>query len=79
MAGASVPVVKNVYLHANARYQYRINGYDYTLLDARLDYKIKSMKLYADVNNILNTQYKEIGAIPMPGRWYVIGAHFEMP
>ena len=79
VAGASVPVVKNVYLHANARYQYRINGYDYTLLDARLDYKIKSMKLYADVNNILNTQYKEIGAIPMPGRWYVIGAHFEMP
>ena len=33
----------------------------------------------ADVNNILNTQYKEIGAIPMPGRWYAIGAHFEMP
>jgi len=59
------------------RYQYRISNNDYTILDARVGYKSKWWELYADVNNILDAQYKEIGTVPMPGRWFTIGARIS--
>lgn len=58
------------------RYLYRINANDYTLLDARVGYQMKEVLIYADVNNILDTQYKEIGAVPLPGRWFTFGVRF---
>jgi len=59
------------------RYLYRINANDYTVLDARLGYAVKNVLLYADVNNILDTQYREIGTVPMPGRWYTFGVRLN--
>lgn len=59
------------------RYLYRINANDYTVLDARLGYKIKDFLVYADLNNLLDTQYKEISAVPMPGRWFTLGVRFN--
>lgn len=59
------------------RYLYRINANDYTVLDARLGYMVKNVLLYIDVNNILGTQYREIGTVPMPGRWYTLGIRFN--
>lgn len=61
----------------NARYQQRISANDYTLLDARIGYVIKQWNLYADVNNILDTQYREIGTVPLPGRWFTLGLKFN--
>lgn len=68
---------KNFQANVAYRYLYRINGNDYTLLDARIGYTIKNILLYVDVNNILDTQYKEIGAVPMPGRWCTFGVRFN--
>ena len=61
----------------NSRYLKRINSNDYTLLDSRLSYSWKRFSLYFDVNNILNTQYRELAAIPLPGRWYTLGIQFN--
>ncbi|MBN9483195.1 MAG: hypothetical protein BGO70_00750 [Bacteroidetes bacterium 43-93] len=66
-------------VNANARYLYRISANDYTLLDARVCYQFKHWNIYADVNNILDTQYKEIGSVPMPGRWYTLGVRLNTP
>jgi vitamin B12 transporter len=64
-------------LNLAGRYLYRISGNDYTVLDARVGYRLKQILFYADVNNILDMQYKETGAIPMPGRWFTFGVRFQ--
>lgn len=63
------------HLQANitARYQYRINQNDYTLLDARLAWVQGKWSVFADANNLLDTQYRESGATPLPGRWFTGG------
>lgn len=67
------------HIQANAayRYLYRINGNDYTLLDARLGYALNDFLFYADVNNILDTRYREAGAVQLPGRWVSFGIRFN--
>ena len=55
------------------RYQQRLNASDYTLLDARIGYKIPHFLFYADANNLLGVAYKEAGAVPLPGRWMTLG------
>jgi vitamin B12 transporter len=60
-------------VNVNGRYLCRINKNDYTLLDARVGYVIRKLTIYADVNNILGTQYKEIATVPLPGRWLTFG------
>ena len=78
---ATVKLMSTLYNHVQVnvgyRYLYRINTNDYTLLDARVGYSFKNMLLYVDVNNILDTQYKEVGAVPMPGRWMTFGLRFN--
>lgn len=64
-------------LNANVRYLYRINANDYTLVDARVAYRIKQFNIYADVNNILDTKYREASVIQLPGRWYTVGVQFN--
>jgi len=78
---ATVKLTSVLFKHVQAniayRYLYRVNANDYTLVDIRLGYTFKNILLYADINNISDTQYKEIGAVPMPGRWMTIGARFN--
>lgn len=70
-------IYKHIQANVAYRYLYRINANDYTVMDMRLGYQLKSILLYVDVNNILDTQYKEISAVPMPGRWISIGARLN--
>ncbi|WP_432711075.1 TonB-dependent receptor plug domain-containing protein [Pedobacter sp.] len=56
-----------------ARYNERINYKSYTVLDARLAYKQAKYSIYADGANLLNVQYIEAGAVPMPGSWFTLG------
>ncbi|MBS1616697.1 MAG: TonB-dependent receptor [Bacteroidetes bacterium] len=57
----------------SARYQYRISQNDYTLLDARIAYHGSGWSVFTELNNMLNTDYKESGAVPLPGRWWCVG------
>ena len=69
---------KHLQLDLNGRYQQRISLNDYTLLDGRIAYLFPHWNISFDVNNILDTQYKELGAVPLPGRWYTLGAGFNI-
>jgi iron complex outermembrane receptor protein len=65
-------------LNAACRYQYRINTNDYTVVDLRIAWNMKKWGIFADVNNLLGTQYKEIGSVPLPGRWISLGLRGNM-
>jgi vitamin B12 transporter len=60
-------------LTVTARYCERITYKDYTVMDARLAYKLKSSSIYADVSNIFDVSYIQAGAVPMPGVWATLG------
>lgn len=64
-------------LGAGIRYQQRLSANDYTLVEARIGYRLNSFLFYADGNNLLNTSYREIGAVPLPGRWMSVGVRFS--
>jgi len=67
---------RHLQLNLSARYQQRISNNDYTILDARVAYQVKNWMLYTDMNNLLDMQYREIGSVPMPGRWFTLGLRF---
>lgn len=49
----------------------------YNLLDLRLSYKVKGITIYTDITNLLDAQYRESGAVPMPTRWYKLGVRYS--
>lgn len=61
----------------NGRYLQRINSGDYTLVDVHLQYNTGSWQVFADVNNLLDTEYSEVGTVPLPGRWVAAGLRFK--
>jgi iron complex outermembrane receptor protein len=63
-------------INVAARYQQRISYNDYTILDMHVAYHLKNWEIYTDLNNLSDTQYKEIGSIPMPGRWISLGFRY---
>lgn len=50
----------------------------YTVIDVRVNYHFPALTIYAQGNNLINAQYKEAGAVPMPTRWLTMGAIFKM-
>lgn len=60
-------------LSVTGRYNERINYKSYTVLDTRLTFKRSKYSVYMDGANLLNVQYIEAGAVPMPGSWFTLG------
>lgn len=56
------------------RWQQRYGEQKILLVDARLYIDFKNVQLYVQANNLLDVKYKEMGYIPMPGRWLMAGA-----
>lgn len=52
------------------------DGYD--VADFRANYQINKVTLYSSINNIFDAQYTEAGAVPMPTRWFALGAKFKL-
>lgn len=50
----------------------------YDVLDVRLNYQFTPFQVYLDVSNVLDTEYKEAGAVPMPSRWVNLGVKFKL-
>lgn len=61
-------------LTSGNRFQERATYKSYMLHDVRLNYMVKRWDFYFDAQNITNAQYRESGAVPMPGPWFTIGA-----
>ncbi|QCX52972.1 TonB-dependent siderophore receptor [Elizabethkingia sp. JS20170427COW] len=48
----------------------------YNVTDIRLNYQWKDFVVYSDITNIFEAQYRESGAVPMPGRWFSLGFRY---
>ena len=70
--------IKGFTVGINGRWVQRELNDPYFLLDARLNYQMKRLNIYTDCSNILNTEYKEAGAVPMPPRWFSVGLRYQI-
>jgi len=66
----------NFSLLVATRYNQRIAGKSYWINDFRISRSIQKFTIYVDAQNIFDTQYFEIGAIPLPSRWVSLGVKF---
>ena len=84
VAGVRIPLVSNLMLNADLRWQDRMGQYtdfdgrvcDYrpfTLVDARLSWKAPIYEFYLKANNLFDTHYRDYGLVPQPGRWLIAG------
>ena len=58
------------------RFNDRISGSSYWVNDFRLSQSVKKLTVYVDAQNIFDATYSEIGAIPLPSRWFSLGVKF---
>ena len=59
------------------RLNQRLSGASYWINDFRISQGIDKFTVYVDAQNIFNTQYFEIGTIPLPSRWWSLGVKFS--
>lgn len=74
----SIRTGKNLSHSFTFRYNERFKGQEYGVLDYRIAYNHNKWRFTGDVTNILDREYKEVGFIPMPGRWFRIGVEFKL-
>ncbi len=51
----------------------------YWMMDAKIYYNTRNIKLYAEVSNLLDTRYTDVGNLIQPGRWIIGGIQFDLP
>jgi len=59
------------------RFNQRITGPSYWINDVRLSQAIDKFTIYLDAQNIFDSKYVEVGAIPLPSRWMSLGVKFS--
>lgn len=60
------------------RFLDRVTLDNYTLLDAKMSYTQPSWNAFFQINNVLDTDYQEANLVPMPGRWFSVGASYTI-
>ncbi len=50
----------------------------FAILDFNLNYNYRSLNVYLNINNILNTPNFDLGNIPQPGLWAIMGASISL-
>lgn len=60
------------------RYQERLDGYSYNLVDLKLNYQWNDFDMYLLINNLTNTDYTETFGVPMPKRWFNVGVNYRI-
>lgn len=86
-------VVRNLSVTWNFRWQERTGSYlkyvdsqptevtsykPFSLLDLKVNYKLRNINLYANINNVLNTEYLDLGNLPQPGIWMMMGVNWTI-
>ncbi len=69
----AVPLAARVVLSATADGRDRLDGQQYVLLGARLTRPVGRVDVFVEGSNLLDEAYREIGGVPMPGRWVSAG------
>ena len=71
-------VIGNLRQNVRVRYIKRLSQTDaYTVVDAKLFWKTQRLNIFAQATNIFNTAYTESNNIPMPSRWFTVGASYR--
>ena len=67
-------------LHHNIQLRYvdRVNLDDYTVVDSKLYYETKEVRLSLNINNLFDRKYRETNLVELPGRWLSIGADIKI-
>ena len=60
------------------RYVERTKGVSYNLVDAKVSAEISKLTLSLNANNIFNTNYIEVGLIPMPKGNLMLGLAYKV-
>lgn len=60
------------------RYADRLSGDSYTVVDSHLSWHRGDIELFVEGSNLFDTEYSEIGTIPMPGRWLKTGFRLNL-
>lgn len=86
-------IVRNLSMSWNFRWQDRTGSYlkyenlkpgeitpyePFGLLDIKLNYQLRNINLYANINNVLNTEYLDLGNLPQPGIWMMMGVNYTI-
>ena len=83
------PVYKNLSANWQFRRQDREGSYTeaatgnpipypaYSLLDLKLNWKLKDFNIYVSANNLLDVEYYDLGDIPQPGFWFLGGVNYS--
>ena len=69
-----LPSLKQV---IKARYEKRMAGDRYTIVDTRLTYSRSNYEVFLEATNLFNENYVESGFTPMPDRWIIGGVKFN--
>jgi len=59
------------------RFNERMSGPSYWINDLRVSQSLDKLTVYLDAQNIFKTSYFEVGAIPLPSRWFSLGMKFS--
>jgi iron complex outermembrane receptor protein len=74
---AQFDLSEKVQLNVTYRLVQRIAQPLYQVVDAKMRVPIKNKwTVFAEGNNLMNTQYVEAGFVEMPGRWFKLGFTF---
>ena len=86
-------IVRNLSMSWNFRWQERRGSYlkyvdlkpgeitpykPFGMLDIKLNYQLRNINLYANINNVLNTEYLDLGNLPQPGIWMMMGVNYTI-
>ncbi len=67
--GLDHKIFGKLYHSINFRYLDRESLENYSLIDLRLSYRTKKVTVFGQVDNLLDTQYRESNLVEMPGTW----------
>ena len=85
-------VVRNLSMTWNFRWQERTGSYlkyveaqpteitrykPFSLLDLKVNYQLRNINLYTNINNVFNTEYLDLGNLPQPGIWVMMGLSYK--
>ena len=86
-------IVRNLTMSWNFRWQEREGSYlkyvdskptevtpykPFSMLDIKVNYQLRNINLYANINNVLNTDYLDLGNLPQPGIWMMVGVNYTI-
>ena len=66
-------IVKNAYGWDTYTFAGKSSYKPFSLIDLHLEWREKHYKIYADLNNLTNYQYIDIGNVKQPGFWFMGG------